>query len=821
MSIMVFIYLFASISYVYIGMGTYIYDSSNKLNRLFLILCLDLALWGLMLTLMSAVPDPETATEFRRISTFFWSTTYSLLLHFCLILANKDRLVNKPWALILLYSPALISIYLYYFYIPVTAIDIIKLSYGWAFSNTFSKGFLWDHFLNIYYISYSLLSIAVLNIWGKETNLKREKQQSKIIIATFIAVLLIGSVTDTILPSLGIPLVPPMANFFILIPILGLWYSIKKYRLMKLSPENVILDVMKTMREGMIITNQNRVMQDINTGALEMLGYAENELKNKPIDIVFSEESAVQDLNTYNANELILETKHKKKLPVLFSSSTLLDEWGEPYGSVLIFQDLTYIKRIQTELEESYDELDIKVQARTKELNIVNDELKNEIQSRIEMENEIKKLAFFDHLTGLPNRRLFNDYLNRKIHESQRSELPLSVMFLDLDSFKLINDTLGHAQGDELIKQVSSRLSKTLRISDTIGRIGGDEFLIMVQNTPDEEISEIIAGKLVEAFRNPFNLNGYEIYITASIGIAMYPVDGEDGDTLIKNADIAMYRAKEKGKNKYEICTSKMKTSLIEIMKLTNYLYRAIEKNELELYYQPQVDINSGSIVGLEALARWNHPEMGKVLSGEFIPIAEKTGLIISIGEWVLKTACKMNKAWQDQGFIAVPVAVNLSVKQFMDTGIVDKISKILWETGLEPHFLELEITESVLMKEVDSISDTLEQLNKLGVRISIDDFGTEYSSLNYLKRLPIDRIKIAMTFIQGIATNQKDEAIINAIIALANNLEINTVAEGVENISQMEFLRKAKCDVIQGYYMYKPMTTDQIDKLLRDRLHN
>lgn len=819
MNIMAIIYLLACVSYLLTGMSTYLHDSSNKLNRIFFLLCLELALWGLMLALMSAVPDAETATGFRRIATFFWSTVYCLLLHFCLILVKKDKFLSDPLFLFLFYSPAFVCIYLYYFYIPVTINGIVRISCGWAYLDSIGYGFLWDNFLNIYYIPYSLASIVLLYIWGKNASLKRERIQSIIIVSTFVIALLLGSMTDTILPKLGFPLLPPLAIIFILIPIFGFWYSIKKYHLMKLSPENVVLDVMKTMKEGMIIVDQLGAIQNINIGALKMLGYAENELNNMPIDMIFHEESIKQSVDTYNTNELTLKTKNNKKLPVLFSSSTLLDEWGEAYGSVSIFQDLSETKRIQNELKKSYDEMEIKVQERTKELNSANKELKNEILSRIEMENEIKKLAFFDHLTGLPNRRLFNDYLDRKIHESQRSELPLSVMFLDLDSFKLINDSLGHALGDELIKQVSDRLSKTLRISDTIGRIGGDEFLIMVQNTPDEKTSDIIAGKILESFSNPFNLDGYEVYITASIGIAMYPVDGEDGEELIKNADIAMYRAKEKGKNKYEICTPRMKTSLVEIMKLTNYLYRAVEKNELELYYQPQVDIDSGNIVGLEALVRWNHPDMGKVLSGEFIPIAEKTGLIISIGEWVLETACRMNKSWQDQGFIAVPIAVNLSVKQFTDTGIVDKISKVLLETGLEPHFLELEITEGVLMKEVDTISATLEQLSNLGVRISIDDFGTEYSSLNYLKRLPIDRIKIAMTFIQGITINQKDEAIINAIIALANNLEINTIAEGVENISQMEFLRKAKCDVVQGYYMYKPMTADRIEKLFRNRM--
>jgi len=819
MNIMVYIYLFTCLCYAYVGMVTYIYDSKNKLNRIFFILCLDLALWALMLTLVNAVPDAETATVFRRIATIFWSAIFCLLLHFIIILIKKDMILKKPLVSVLFYSPALISVYLYYLHMPATVQDIVKLPYGWAYLNPIGKGFLWDNYLSIYSAFYTVTSILLLYIWGKQSVFRREKRQSGIIISTIAAIFPLGAVTDIILPIMGIPLIPTLTIFFILIPIFGIWYSIKKYRLMNLSPENVFLDVMKTVREGVIITNPDRVIQDINIGVEKLLGYTEDELKNRPIDVILREKSALQGVDIYNPKDLILITKNNEELPVLFSSSTLSDEWGEPYGSVFTFQDLTEIKRMQSKLLRSYEELEMKVLERTLELNTANKELKNEISARIEMENEIKKLALYDHLTGLPNRRLFNDYLNQKIHENLRNEIPLSVMFLDLDSFKMINDTMGHDQGDELIKQVASRLAGTLRVNDIIGRIGGDEFLIIVHNTPDEKTSEIVAGKLIECFRHPFILDRNEIYITASIGIAMYPVDGEDVDTLIKNADIAMYRAKEKGKNKYEICTSTMKNSLVETMKLTNRLYRTIERKELDLYYQPQVDADSGRIVGFEALIRWNHPEMGVVLPGEFISLAEKTGLIIPIGEWVLETACRQNKLWQDQGMITVPVAVNLSAKQFMDRGIVDKISGVLGKTGLEPRFLELEITENVLMNEVDLISDTMEKLNKLGINISIDDFGTEYFSLNYLKQLSIDRLKIAMTFVQGIMINQKDEAIINTIIALADNLRIRTIAEGVETLDQLEFLRKVKCDVVQGFYLYKPMSAAQIEELLREQM--
>jgi len=304
------------------------------------------------------------------------------------------------------------------------------------------------------------------------------------------------------------------------------------------------------------------------------------------------------------------------------------------------------------------------------------------------------------------------------------------------------------------------------------------------------------------------------VHITASIGVAVYPLDGNDADTLIKNANIAMHRAKEKGKNKYEICNPTMKENLIETMMLTNQLYRAVADNEFELYYQPQVDTCNGNIVGFESLIRWQHPELGIVPPNRFIPIAEKTGLIIQIGEWVIEQACKQMKIWQDSNIVLAPISVNLSAKQFVDYDLIGKVSEVINSTGIEPKYLEFEITESVLMEDIVSISHTLKELSKLGVRIAIDDFGTKYSSLNYLKQLPINKLKIDMSFVQGINVNHKDEIIINTIIALAKKLKMSVLAEGVESFRQMNFLKKADCHIVQGYYLYRPMPPTKIENL-------
>ncbi|MBP7176447.1 MAG: EAL domain-containing protein [Thermoclostridium sp.] len=807
MSFLVIVYLLTSIFYVFIGTFSLMYDVKNKLNRVFFFFCLDLSLWSTILMLMNAASDAATATVFRRIATIFWSILYCLMLHFLLVLVEKDRLLSKPWFLGLFYLPAMISIYIYYIFTPVSSDLIVRVKQGWVYWNSGGNGILADFYLPLYYVTYILASIFLIRFWGKQSPMKRVKKQARILVVTIITVSILGSLTDIILPALGKPVVPALTVCFIVIPVYGIWYSIKRYRLMNLNPQNVVADVLKTMKEGMLITDRSHFIRDINEGARMMLGYSREELSGKPLELVVK--NMPDFIDQPGTNELMLIRKDNQMLEVSFSSSTLLDEWNEPYGTVLIFQDLSENKRIQKELQASHDQLEQKVLERTRELNAANQDLKIEIDSRIGMEKEIRKLAYYDHLTGLSNKKRFIDSVNRVIAEKQTQDFSLAILYLDLDSFKIINDTMGHAQGDQLLKMVSQRLVSTVGNSDSIARVGGDEFLILV--TGEADSIDAIASRLNETFYRQFNLSGNEVYVTTSIGVAIYPVDGEDAETLIKNADIAMYRAKDKGKNKYEVCTPAMKSSLVEIMNLTNQLYKAVSHREFELYYQPQVDISSGMIVGFEALIRWNHPELGKIAPEKFISIAEKTGLILPIGEWVLKNACQQMKHWHDQGFQRVPVAVNLSVRQFVDYDLVGMVAQALEETGLEPGYLELEITESILMEDTRSISETLQRLDDMGVKIAMDDFGMKYSSLNYLKQIPLHRLKIDMSFVQGITVNRKDEIIIDGIITLAKNLGIDVLAEGVETLEQLDFLKNSRCFIIQGYYLYEPMTADKI----------
>ncbi len=431
-------------------------------------------------------------------------------------------------------------------------------------------------------------------------------------------------------------------------------------------------------------------------------------------------------------------------------------------------------------------------------------------------EQHIRYQAFHDSLTDLPNRNLLNECLFEILEQAKNTTSEVAVMFLDLDRFKTINDTLGHAIGDKLLQGVAARLKATLGDQNIIARWGGDEFTIILPQVSSRVAATKIAEQIIQTLKPAFSIENHHLHISTSLGIALYPQDGEDGETLIKHADSALYRAKEKGRNTYEIYTPSFDVLASELLELENRLHRALDRGEFTLDFQPKVNIKTGEIKGMEALVRWNHPELGLVSPAKFIPLAEETGLIMPIGEWVLKTACRQNQAWIEAGLSAIPIAVNLSVRQFQQPGLVQKVAQVLEETGLDAQYLTLEITETAAMLNVDFTRQLLRDLEKMGVNIALDDFGTGYSSLSYLKQFPLHTLKIDRSFVKDLTVEPADIAIARAVIALGHGLHLNVVAEGVETQEQLDCLRMLDCEEIQGYFFSRPLSSEDATQLLQ-----
>ncbi|MEL7450039.1 MAG: EAL domain-containing protein [Pseudomonadota bacterium] len=508
-----------------------------------------------------------------------------------------------------------------------------------------------------------------------------------------------------------------------------------------------------------------------------------------------------------------------------FTSTIPGDRAGEGLESV--FRDggvQCYEYELPVDGESTFFEARLVASSDDEALAIVRD-----ITKRKQAERRIHQQAHYDDLTGLANRRRFRDEVRRALKRSEKTAGEVAVMFLDLDRFKVINDTLGHTAGDQLIQIVADRLRACLRSSDrvgvscestvrndsTIGRIGGDEFTIMLTQFGAGWNPTVVAERIIKAIARPIVIDDQELFVTPSIGIAVAPADGDDVDTLLKYADTAMYQAKAAGRNTYRFYRESMQDSSSGRLSLERDLRKALDNGEMSVVYQPQVRLDGMQVTGFEALLRWHHPARGQVSPAEFIPVAEDTGLIVPMGEFVLHTVCEQHAAWRREGLAEMRVAVNVASKQFYRQGLVEQVKRALTASGMAPHCLELELTERTIIQDVEECIDSLEMLRALGVRISVDDFGTGYSSLSYLKRFPLNTLKIDQSFVNEISTSDDDTAIVKAIIAMARGLQLNVIAEGVETQTQLEFLRDQGCDAVQGYLLGRPGSADEVEQLV------
>lgn len=544
--------------------------------------------------------------------------------------------------------------------------------------------------------------------------------------------------------------------------------------------------VVENTAEAVIVADADRKIVAINRAFTEITGYSEEEVLGKNPRLLQSEK---HDINFYNTMWAAIESagmwqgevwdrrKNGEIFPAWSTISAVHDSDGNLINYVSVFSDISTIKNSQEQLAF---------------------------------------LAHHDPLTNLPNRQLLNDRLEHALQRAQREDQQVAVFFLDLDRFKNINDSLGHPVGDTVLKSVAERITTLVRKEDTVARLGGDEFIVLIEEVNEALDVAQLAQKIMQAFSVPFTVKDHELHLTVSIGISLYPQDGEDGNTLIRNADAAMYRAKEEGRNDYQFYTTAMTAAVFERLTLETALRRALARNEFVLYYQPQYSLKTGKLIGVEALIRWQHPDMGLITPARFIPLAEECGLIEPIGEWVLRNACLQMQQWLDAGLIFQRIAVNVSGLQFQRHDLAATISQALNESRLQPNCLELEITEGYIMQKAELAIKVLDKIKQLGVSISVDDFGTGYSSLSYLKRLPLDKLKIDKSFVRDIPGDPNDEAITRAIVALGQTLQLSVIAEGIETEAQLLFLKAIGCDEGQGYYYGDPLPADEFVKQVK-----
>lgn len=562
----------------------------------------------------------------------------------------------------------------------------------------------------------------------------------------------------------------------------------RRFESQSMMMERRFRSVVESAHDAIILADNKGTIISWNNGAYLIFGYEEKEVIGQKLRMIFPER--------------YLEV-HQKNLQLLLEKG----ESNDPGSTV----ELNGLRKDNNELPV---ELSVAVW-REEEATFFSCIIRD-ITERKKAEEKINQMVYRDPLTGLPNRLLLNDRLTLALDQADASKQIIGIMFIDLDRFKYINDTLGHAMGDRLLIEVAKRFEACIGKGDTVSRQGGDEFIILWANTTTDEMIKK-AQKIINLFTQSFLIQEHELFVTPSIGISLYPSDGADIDTLIKNADTAMYRVKELGKNNFQFYTHEMNEAVTKKMQMEIGLRKALERNEFKVYYQPQVDVNTGHVIGAEALLRWHHPEWGQISPVDFIPLAEETGLIIPIGEWVLNEACRQNKEWQNLGYPHLRMAVNISSRQFKQSNLIEIVSKALQDSGLEPQYLELELTESIIQDSKYAI-ETMHKLKTMGIFLSIDDFGTGYSSLSYLKLFPIDSLKIDQSFTRNMFENTKDAALIHTIITMAHNLDLKVIAEGVETEEQLQFLLQRHCNEAQGYLFSRPIPALEMTGMIKNQ---
>ena len=783
----------ASLIYLYLGIYVFSLDKKSRQNQIFLALYFCFFLWALSYSFMCSSPDNQTAWTWYKVTAISLYFIVSLAMHFILAVTEKTNSSKHWWVYIALYFPSIllsVGSLIYGFH----GVSIVKNKVGWLYNvNSVSSGII---LFSLFSFTCTVLSFFLCIKWTRNSDNRRIRLQMTIGMTGFAITCMLIVVTEYILPialRAGIRIPTPLT---VLAWAFAVWYGLVKYRSILITPSVAADRILETVVDSLILTGPDGEILRINPGTQNMLGYTLQDLLRKPLSILFKDdklsnvESIVKLLEDgpIDNYETLCNKKDGTQVPVIMSASQVRNSDGSPAGFIIISKDITERKNVQDKLEY---------------------------------------LATHDFLTGLPNRLSLNETLKKLIQHTDSQDNILAVMLLDLDRFKEINDVMGHSNGDILLNEVSLRLKDSLYTSDIVARLGGDEFIIVLREVRNKTELEFVAEKVLKCLSKPYLIDNSEINITCSAGISLYPADGKNVETLIKNADLAMYKAKNLGGNGYQFFNTAMSEFIAEKVALKASLRKALEQNEFVVYYQPIFDIKTSFIMGMEALVRWNSKEMGMVSPGKFIPVAEESGLIIPVGEWVLRTACAQCRSFHDKGFDELVVSVNVSTVQFQQKDFVTKVRSILKETGLDAQYLQLEITENTAISDVETTINILKEFHTMGISISIDDFGVGYSSLSYLRKLPIQSIKIDRSFITDVTCNSDNAAIVTAIFAMAQSINLDIVAEGVETKEQLCFLTSLldkytgsrKPVMAQGYLFSRPVPANEFDKLLSERL--
>jgi len=767
---------------MYLALGVYILRSNRRaaLNRLFFLICLSFAVWSLAYTFLPSAATRDQVWSWFRLSAIGWTLSPALIFHFCLRLSERSDPIERKTALWMAYVPAV------YFLLralggDLPGVDVVETRFGWAL--------VYDP-LNLEAVAFVVYALVFVlwglgRVFGKGRSAARtvERRQAQFVSLSGLPVLVAVLIFGVALPGLGIRNPPNIAHLIAPLWVLVIWDAVYKYQLMVMTPTRVASTILKTLDEAVVLVDHDSKILTVNRAAQELFGERHRDVEGRTLLELFGRSEPLEALeleelihSDQRQGELDYSRLDGETLTLQVSCSEVEDRYGEKMGEVLVMRDVTHERRTEADL---------------------------------------RYLATHDSLTDLPNRSILGDRLDRAVERAKRETGRFAMIIFDLDDFKQINDEMGHETGDAVLTKSARRLSHCVRGLDTVCRLGGDEFLLVLEDLHESEEVDIVARRIQQSFEEPIELEGgRSVLVSGSMGTSSYPADGTDVRTLMKKADLALKAAKARGRGAFQFFSEDMEAKNAQRMAIEKGLQSAIGNGELFLVYQPLLDSWSGEVASIEALIRWSSPELGLMSPLSFIPIAERSGLIVPIGEWVLRTACAQNHEWQQHGLPPVPISVNISARQLQEDDFVEMVIAILEETTLDPGLLELELTETAAMENLERSQQQLNQLSDYGARIVIDDFGTGYSSLARLRQLPIDAIKVDKSFIDHIAEDPTDRSLVMAIVAMARNLGLQVIAEGVETMDQLEALQSmegqplpvVRCDRVQGYLFSRPI---------------